>query len=124
MRFKGNFWLVAKSVQDIKAGKFKIVGQKIPCDDDGNANGLNRYVRADSHEKLLDHYKDNDWFKCRTANSYPKGSVAVYNGHAFVKLPRSMYTETVLNKIAQEYSLVGLLFVREYETEYNDYKLR
>ncbi len=124
MHYKGNFWLVAESVRDIRTGNFVCVGQRVPCDDDGNVVGTSEHIRLQPHKVLYNHMANSDGQILKSVDYYPKASVTVYNDHAFIRLPAKLNVMPVIEKIIQCYELDGLITVRDIDTEYGHYKLR
>lgn len=122
MHYEGNCWLVADRVQDIKKGKFHIVGQRIPCDNDGKIPAY-ACCRLLNHDRLFDGLPHKEVIK-NDKDYYPKCSVTIYNDHAFIKLSRTLNNMDVISALVRIFNLEGLFIVRDVDMDYDHYLLR
>lgn len=105
--FVGPFWIISKSEYDINKGNFRLVGEKIPVDYEGNyLNGTSSRKGTTSHKKLWAEYAlkyDNVPY-----NYFPRGRVRIVDGGIFIHLNSKTNTPRVINSIIEMYGLEKL----------------
>lgn len=113
--FQGAFWIVGKSLSDIKDGNFKIViGSKIISDYYGDYVSGVGYKKSElTHKNLWNDVSDG-----HTWNYYPRGRVAIDQGTAYIHLNSDCSTDKIRDAIIREYGVDKLRIVFDYNNEY------
>lgn len=98
--FKGPFWVLGSSIDDIKLGNFKLDAYKVPCDFDGNIiEGEER-----THSQIMDDY-----------DYYPRGRVGVYKGTAYINIHSILNQPDIIDEIIDAFNLSSLKIVVKHE---------
>lgn len=98
----GAFWVIGKSVEDINAGRFKILSEKFLADYDGDV--INRVPRAEFTHKGIWEKKYQGVYGV-PYDYFPRGRVSQKQGIAYLNLPNGVNTQIVVDAIRKEFDV-------------------
>lgn len=114
--YQGYFWIIGESKKEIRKGNFHLLGQKLPCDENGKSY----------RGQLLNHCQLFSKFSNKLNNQldyYPRGKVIIYSGRAFILISDSIKCPAVLDRIKELYNLYSLnKFAEETDVDYDGMK--
>ena len=101
--FKGPFWVVGISKQEIENGNYTILSEKELCTYDGNLNRNRSNRKEQTHQYVWDS-KFKKEFNV-PYNYYPRGRVDVYKGKAYININSFLNKSKIINDILHEFEI-------------------
>lgn len=104
--FKGAFWIIADSVDDILCDNYQLVGNKILCSYEGKLDRTRETRNDETHESVWNQFKSK--FNNVSYRYYPRGRVEVYKGKAYININSILNNPRIIDKIRKEYGIENL----------------
>lgn len=125
--YQGAFWIKGDSVDDIKCGRFTLIGAKFQCDVSGKYTvDLARSKSSLTHRRLWCEYAGE--LADKPYNYLPRGRVGVYNGKAYINMNSLFNTPDIIDAIIEMYHIgkleIQLSFNDTYQGSHYDFLLK
>lgn len=114
--YQGAFWIIGNSFLDILRGNFKIEGELLESDYEGNYINFKGSPKQLTHQKLWKHKFCANYEKDKDYTFYPRGRVSIYKGVAFIHLNSKCNTPKIIDSIINKYNIHKL----QVEIDLND----
>lgn len=114
--FKGPFWIVTPSIDQMHKGNFKLIGDKYLVNYDGEFVDDVTSKRSKTHTQLWKRLREENTELPESPTYYPRGRVEVFNGKAYIHINNHCNTPEIIDAIITEYQIDKL----EKEVELND----
>lgn len=103
--YTGAFWIVADSFTDIIRGNFRIVGNKILTDYEGNFKQAIISKRSLSHKALWDHKFKAELNSDKEFDYYPRGRVGLISGKAYININWHCNMPKIIDSVTDMYEI-------------------
>ena len=114
--FKGSFWIITPSIDQMHKGNFTLLGEKYLVDYDGNYVNDTTSKRAKTHSQLWKKLRETNADLPKSPTYYPRGRVEIYKGKAYIHINSRCNIPSIIDKIIEYYGISKL----EQEVELND----
>ena len=105
--FKGAFWVIADSVDNILTGNYELLCNKTICTYEGHLDRNRPDRKNETHEVIWNlEYKDK--YNGVSYKYYPRGRVEVYNGKAYININSILNNPNIIDNIRREYGVEKL----------------
>lgn len=106
--FKGPFWCLASSVDELNKGNYILLCDKELCSYEGELNRKRLNKENQTHEKVWENYKQD--YENVPYNYFPRGRVEVYKGKAYINLNSILNKTKIIDDIRKEYQVDKLYY--------------
>lgn len=125
--YQGGFWIKGDSVDDIKSGRFTLIGAKFACDYQGKYIGnFDRSKSSLTHRRLWSEYAGE--LADKPFNYLPRGRVGVYDGKAYINMNSLFNAPEIIDAIIERYHIgkldIQLSFNDTYQGSHYDFLLK
>lgn len=125
--YQGGFWIKGDSVDDIKCGRFTLIGAKFASDYQGKYIGnFDRSKSSLTHRRLWSEYAGE--LADKPFNYLPRGRVGVYNGKAYINMNSLFNVPEIIDAIIEMYHIgkldIQLSFNDTYQGSHYDFLLK
>lgn len=125
--YQGGFWIKGDSVDDIKCGRFTLIGAKFACDYQGKYIGnFDRSKSSLTHRRLWGEYAGE--LADKPFNYLPCGRVGVYDGKAYINMNSLFNAPEIIDAIIERYHIgkldIQLSFNDTYQGSHYDFLLK
>lgn len=102
--FQGAFWIIADSFENLMKKKdISIIGEKIISDYNGTIIQQINSKRSLTHKRLWDEKYKSQLNSDKEYNYYPRGRVGIYNGLAYINIPKKCISAPHLIDMIRKY---------------------